>query len=242
MTERELRKKVVDIITGWVGAKRGDAVHKHIVDTYNAYKPVPRGARMSYTMDWCAATVSAVGILAGLTDIMPVECSCGELIKLYKSIGRWVENDAHIPMPGDLILYAWSDTGVGDCTKSPNHIGMVTEVTGSTISVVEGNMGTESRVGIRKININGRYIRGFCCPDYAAKVKTPEKEKEKESMNLYRYVAEMPKWAQPAATKAVNNGYIKMNEDGSVGVWEVNLQPLVWMDRAGMLDKPAINN
>lgn len=173
MTEQQLRQQAVDLICSWVGAPKGSATHHQIIDIYNSHKPIPRGARMSYTMDWCAATTSAVGIVLGLTDIMPVECSCGELIKLYDALGNWVEDDAYIPKIGDLVLYAWSDNGVGDCRKAPNHIGMVTDVSGSTITVVEGNMGNPSRVGTRKIQVNGRYIRGYCCPDYASKADKP---------------------------------------------------------------------
>ena len=58
-------------------------------------------------------------------------------------------------------------------------------------------------------------------------------------MKVYRYVSEMPQWAQGAATKAIRNGYVKMDEAGAVTVWECNLQPLVWMERAGVLDKPV---
>ena len=64
---------------------------------------------------------------------------------------------------------------------------------------------------------------------------------EEEDEMLYKYVKVMPVWAQSAATKAINNGYIQMDGSGAVGVYEVNLQTLVWMDRAGMLDKPAVN-
>lgn len=238
MTELELRKKVVDIISSWLGAPKGSETHHQIIDVYNSRTPLPRGVRMSYTMDWCAATVSAAGIAAGLADIMPPECSCGELIKKYKALGRWVEEDSYIPKPGDLIFYAWSDDGEGDCKRAPNHVGMVVEVKGDTVTVVEGNMGTGtgSRVGKRSVKVNGRYIRGYCCPDYASKAAEGEKE---EPGKVYRYVSEMPQWAQGAATKAILNGYVKMDEAGAVTVWECNLQPLVWMERAGVLDKPV---
>lgn len=63
---------------------------------------------------------------------------------------------------------------------------------------------------------------------------------EEEGMKLYRYVAEMPEWARETATKAINAGYIKMDKTGAVGVWEANLQALVWMDRAGLLDTAAL--
>lgn len=173
MTEQEVRQKATDLISSWVGAPKGSNTHHQIIDIYNSHTPLPRGVRMSYSMDWCAATVSAVGIALGLTDIMPVECSCGELIKLYKALGRWVEDDAYIPKPGDLVLYAWKDDGVGDCKKAPNHVGMVTDVAGSTITVVEGNAGSPSKVRSRQIQVDGRYIRGYCCPDYESKADKP---------------------------------------------------------------------
>ena len=74
----------------------------------------------------------------------------------------------------------------------------------------------------------------------AFKKRLTEPESE-DGMKLYQYVAEMPEWARAAATKAINNGIIKMDEHGAVGVWEASLQPLGWMDRLGLLDKPAAN-
>lgn len=233
MTETEIRQKVVAIPFQWLGAKKGSNIHHKIIDIYNSYTPLPRKVRMSYTMDWCAATTSAVGIVAGLTDIMPVECSCGELIRLYKALGCWVENDSHIPLPGDLVLYAWDDDGVGDCTKAPNHIGMVTSVIGDYITIIEGNMGSQSKVGTRKIKVNERYIRGYCCPDYASEVE--------DDMKLYKYVNELP-YGKDSVTKAIQNGYIKLNKDGSMGLWEANIQTVILMDRTGMLDKPTVND
>lgn len=173
MTEQEIRQKATDLIKSWLGAPKGSNTHHQIIDLYNSHKPLPRHVRMSYSMDWCAATVSAVGVALGLTDIMPVECSCGELIKLYKALGRWVEDDAYVPQPGDLVIYSWADDGVGDCTKGHNHVGMVTDVAGSTITVVEGNAGSPSKVRSRQIRVDGRYIRGYCCPDYESKADKP---------------------------------------------------------------------
>lgn len=58
-----------------------------------------------------------------------------------------------------------------------------------------------------------------------------------EEMKTYQYVKDMPGWAQAAVTKAIKKGIVAMDETGAVSVLECNLQPLVWMDRAGMLDK-----
>lgn len=173
MTEQEIRQQVVATVRSWLGAKKGDATHHQIIDIYNSHKPLPRGVRMSYTMDWCAATVSSAAIANGLTGIMPVECSCGSMVRLYQQLGRWVEDDNYTPQPGDVIFYAWGDDGVGDCTKAPNHVGIVVSVNGDAIMATEGNMGSSSVVGTRRIARGGRYIRGYGIPDYASKADKP---------------------------------------------------------------------
>ena len=85
-------------------------------------------------------------------------------------------------------------------------------------------------------DIMARY--GIPVENFKARLTEPESE---DGMKLYQYVAEMPEWARETATKAINNGYIRMDKTGAVGVWEASLQALVWMDRAGLLDKPAVN-
>jgi len=167
MTEQDLRANVVQIAVNWLGCKKSDGSHKKIIDLYNRHTPLASGYRVQYTDPWCATFVSAVAIKAGLTDIMPTECSCSRMIALYQKLGRWQENDAYVPKPGDIMMYDWHDSGKGDCTGAPEHVGIVTRVSGSTIQVIEGNK--NNAVGYRKMRVNGRYIRGYCLPDYAAK-------------------------------------------------------------------------
>ena len=167
MTEQELRNKVVQTARGYLGSKEADGTHKKIIDGYNAHKPLARGYLVKYTDAWCATFVSFIGIVCGLTDIMPTECGCGAMIDLYKKKGRWQENDAHRPQPADIVMYDWDDNGVGDCTGYPEHVGIVKEVNGNTITVIEGNM--NDAVGERTLQVNGRFIRGYCLPDYASK-------------------------------------------------------------------------
>ena len=57
---------------GWIGCKESDGSHKQILNVYNSHRPLPRGWKMLSTNPWCAATVSAAFIKAGLTDIAPV--------------------------------------------------------------------------------------------------------------------------------------------------------------------------
>ena len=175
MTEKEIRSKVVEIAKGWLGCKESDGSHKKIIDTYNACKPLPRSYAVKYTDAWCATFASAVGIKAGLTDIIPRECSCNQFIQLAKNMGIWVENDAYTPSAGDMILYDWDDNGVGDNTGSADHIGIVVSVSGGVIKVIEGNK--SNAVGYRDLAVNGKYIRGFVTPKYSSKATKEEAPK-----------------------------------------------------------------
>lgn len=163
------RKAVVNLITSWVGKNEKDGSHKEIIDIYNSHTPLPRNYKMRYTNSWCAATVSALAIKLGYTNIIPVECSCGNMIELAKKMKIWVENDAYVPEIGDFILYDWDDKSTGDNTGWPDHIGTVTYVNTQSgyIEVTEGNY--NDAVKKRTISINGKYIRGFITPEYDAK-------------------------------------------------------------------------
>lgn len=169
MTEQQLRQKVVDTILGWVGLNEADGSHKKIVDIYNSHKPLARGYALQYTDAWCAGTVSAVAIVNNITDIMPTEVGVGKMIDLYKALGRWMERDDYTPQIGDVVVYAWSDNGVGECTTGADHVGIVTKVSGTSFWVTEGNYRDKAgdKVGTRPMQVNGRYIRGFGLPDYA---------------------------------------------------------------------------
>lgn len=167
MTEKELRAKVVKTAQAYLGCKESDGSHRKIIDGYNAHKPLARGYLVKYTDSWCATFVSFVAIKCGITDIMPTECGCGAMIELYKKLGRWKENDAYVPAAGDVIMYDWDDNGKGDCTGYPEHVGIVTAVNGNEITVIEGNK--SDSVSYRKLQVNGKFIRGYCLPDYAKK-------------------------------------------------------------------------
>lgn len=51
----------------------------------------------------------------------------------------------------------------------------------------------------------------------------------------YYWYDDMPEWARASVQKAVKKGIVSVNEDNSVTVLGCNLQPIVWMDRAGLL-------
>lgn len=178
------RNKVVDLARSWIGKNEKDGSYKTIIDIYNSYKgKFPRGIKMQYSWSWCACTWSALAIKLGYTDIMPIEISCGELIKRAKDMGIWKENDAYVPSPGDAVLYDWDDDGKGDNTGWPDHVGVVESVAKSANSfiVIEGNY--QNSVKRRTMKINGKYIRGFITPKYD-KVTTSTKDLTKVAKDV----------------------------------------------------------
>lgn len=166
MTEQQLRQKVACIITAWVGATKGSARHAEILKIYNGFTPLARGYKMQTNDAYCAATVSAAWIAAGIAAYTGTECGVEKFVQLAQSKGIWVENDAYVPKLSDAVVYDWQDNGIGDCTGAGDHIGIVTKPGSSSFVVTEGNM-TGGKVGTRTLAVNGRYIRGFITPKYA---------------------------------------------------------------------------
>ena len=191
MTETQIRQKVVNQAKSWLGCKESDGSHRKIIDLYNSHKPLARSYAVKYTDAWCATFVSATSIACGYTDIMPTECGCGKMIELYQKLGRWEENDAYKPEPGDVVFYDWDDNGVGDNKGASDHVGIVEKVVGTTITVIEGNC--SNSVKRREIQVNGRYIRGYGLPAF-------EKKATKEDAGAKLSVEEIAK-------KVINGDY-----------------------------------
>lgn len=165
VTEQELRNMVAIIASGWMDAVEGDEVHKDILAYYNTYVPLAVDYTMQPTDAWCAAFTSAVWIRAGVAPYIGTECGCGRFIDVAKQNKIWTESDGYVPQVGDAIIYNWSDSGVGECVKGADHIGIVTAVDGNEFVVTEGNTGT-GYVGTHDRIVNGMYIRGYITPNY----------------------------------------------------------------------------
>lgn len=236
MTEAELRQSVVSVMQGWLGYSEANGKHKKIIDLYNTQRPLPRGYKVQYGDEWCATTVTAAGIAAGLHDIVFGECSCSRMIALYQAAGRWEESDAYRPSPGDIIMYDWQDSGKGDNTSAPDHVGIVEKVVGSTITVIEGNKGES--VARRTLTVNGRYIRGYCLPNYTSKAKE-ESEMTKEEVQsivaesikaaqpaVYTTVDECPAWARTTVQAAINADVLNGDGSGKLHLTDDNLLTL----------------
>ena len=227
-TEQELRQSVVNVMRGWLGYSEKNGKFRSIIDLYNTQKPLPVGYKVKYTDEWCAAAVTAAGIQAGLHDIILGECSCSRMIALYHAVGRWMENDAYRPQPGDIIMYDWDDTGAGENKGTPEHVGIVAEVNGSTLTIIEGNKG--QAVATRTMAVNGRYIRGYCLPDYAGKA-----ESEDDDMTYYKTINDVPNDYRPSVQKLITKGVLKGYGNGEINVSEDFCRTMTVLDRLNLL-------
>ena len=165
--EAELRIKLVDTACSWAGVREDDGSHHPIIDLYNTIDPLPQDYTVTYDDAWCAAFVSAAALEAGVTDIIPPECSCNRQIGLFRELGRWEEKDGHLPLPGDILYYDWDLPRSFDCTGWSEHVGIVVGTYGPFIRVIEGNKDDDA--SFRTIWRNDWCIRGYGLPDYAAK-------------------------------------------------------------------------
>ena len=196
-------KEIVNLAKAWIGKNEADKSHRAIINIYNSHKPWARGYKVSYTDSWCAAFISALAIQCNATDIIPTECGCGEMIALCQKMGIWVENEDRVPKEGDIIFYDWQDDGRGDNKGWSDHVGIVEQVNGNTITVIEGNV--NDAVGRRTVGVNARYIRGYALPRYEeTKTEKPETEMKTEvGEEVYVTLTELRKGSKGKQVKTL---------------------------------------
>lgn len=234
MDENHLRNQIVSCAKGYLGSDESSEAFKNIIDTYNSELPLPRGVKMLYSWEWCACFVSSIFIQMGMQSIISKEISCTLMIEGFKKMGRWIEDDSYVPKPGDIPMYSWKDDGKGDNRLPPDHTGIVEKVENGKITVIEGNKG--GKVDRRVISINGRYIRGYCIPDYESISKNYIRKEEKSSFYLYHDISDIPYWARPSVEKSISKKVVDTTDGEHFNIWETNLQTIVWLDRLGLLD------
>ena len=206
------RNTVVNQMLEWEHYSEQNGKFKVIIDGYNSYLPTAVKAgcanyAVKYSDEWCATCASNAYIACGIGYLFPVECSCPRMITLAKSMGIWQENDGYVPDPADAVLYDWEDSGKGDNTGTPDHIGIVIAVDKSkgTFVVIEGNK--NESVERRTMSIDGKYIRGFITPKFNDPV--PEKKEEvKPVVKTY----EVSKTGTPNKTTIIKWGLLKNNQ------------------------------
>lgn len=140
-------KDFINIAKKYIGAREGGTTHHAIIDGYNTIRPLPRGYRVKYTDNWCAAFVSYVLAQAGY-DKTKLECSAQRLsVNLGNYVGEGKRND--------IIFYDWKSDGWID------HVGIIEDYDEKTktYTVIEGNY--HNAVGRRKIKNNSSSIKSI---------------------------------------------------------------------------------
>ena len=159
MTESELRLRVVRRAESLLGLNEADGSYLCVLEAYNSLSPLPRGYRMRDGDPWCAAFVSAVGQMEGLSAVLLPECACEAMIALYCARGLFHRDGGGV-RPGDLVFYDWDGDGLAD------HVGIVSEAGGAGFTVIEGN--SSDAVRRRSVPKDWPFLAGFACPDYAS--------------------------------------------------------------------------
>lgn len=225
MTELELRRKYALTAASWLDTQEGSDRHRELLAVYNGIRPLPRGYAMGENDPWCAAFASAVAVLAGVGELLPLECSCAKIIEKAEKMAVWVEDDSYVPEEGDWILYNWDAAQTGDDTGSPDHVGVVIGVENGHILAVEGNYG--NAVKLRRIPVDAQQIRGFVCPKIQSAVQ--------EDPARMHTMEEVPEYARPTIEKLVSDGSLKGVAEHDLGLSEEMIRILVILDRRGIL-------
>ena len=105
---------------------------------------------------WCACFVSWAAVKSELLsrgDSL-VFANVDNGMQAFQSVGGWQDADEATPYPGDYIFFDWT----GD-RRDPSHVGVVLDVSETTILTIEGN--SSGRVAIRQYNRNSEDIMGY---------------------------------------------------------------------------------
>lgn len=209
MANVKKRNEMISVMKSWLGKNRSDGSFMEIINEYNRKGPFPRNVKMDPKWHWCACTLSAAAKKLGYVDIIPIEISCYYMIEAAKKMGIWVENDAYIPIKGDIVLYDWDDNGIGDCTGGPEHVGLVSYVNAKSgyFTVIEGNY--NNVVKTRTMLINGKFIRGFITPKYDCDGETTMEPTSKKSSSTIAREIIIGLWgnSDEAKNKIISLGY-----------------------------------
>jgi hypothetical protein len=155
-------KTAVAKFKSWKGYSESNGkAQKYIMKPYN--KISGRSLNVK-TTPWCQIAVVSCLYQAGLKKYY-VTAGCKQAVSWYKNKKRWKSKSTK-PQVGWQIFYDFKGKG------NPTHTGIVTAVSGNTVTVYEGNK--SNAVGARKFNYKTyKYIYGYGQPYYlAAKTET----------------------------------------------------------------------
>lgn len=244
----ELSERLVKVALDEKGAADGSKY----VRWYNG----AMGSKLSLSAAWCAIFVSWCARQAGIsTKKIPNFAGCTTGRRLFQNLGFWKEAEGYTPKRGDLILFDWD----GDTTLS-EHVGIVTGVTETKVSTVEGNSGKTVRE--KSYNRSSKVILGYASweekemteaetkklvengVETATKAMKERLEKLEQEWKLlgermekmkeeerYDRVEEVPEWGRETIKKLMEEGTLKGGTDGKLGLSGEMVRLLVILER-----------
>lgn len=119
---------------------------------------------------WCASFVAWAANKAGIsTSVIPKTAACRYMAADSNSYVSWTSGSLRAIKPGDVVFFSSGSTG-----GTKRHVGIVSAVNGSKVSVIEGNTGTDTvKNNTYNVSTNGcinqvwsysgvRYTMYFC--------------------------------------------------------------------------------
>ena len=213
-------EKILEIARSQIGTRESPANSDNV-----KYNTAYYGREVSGKYPWCAVFVWWVFREAGAPELYyggGETAYCPTLMSFHK---KQAVTDYR---PGDIVFFNFSGK------SSAGHVGICESWDGTYITTIDGNTGGASE------DNGGAVMRRRRALKYVGGVARPKYEEEEE-MKIYQYVADLPKDWQAAVTKAINLGIIKMDGSGAMMLYESNAPMFTYLDRLGLLDKPAVN-
>lgn len=121
---------------------------------------------------WSAAFVTACSAAAGssLNIVVPNVSSCSAIgrVGILRNMGEWISGPANgrygTPEPGDIVLFRKTINKKGMSVYDADHAGIVSQVNGSSLTVIEGDVG--DRVKQQDYSTGSRVISGYFRPKW----------------------------------------------------------------------------
>jgi|GEM_PF-1061007 BH1295 protein len=161
---------------------------------------------------WCAMFVSYCMNKAGvLPNVVKKFASCSIGWNWFKSKGQ-TRNRGYIPQKGDIIFFDWNpEKGDGI-----DHVGIVNNVNGEYIYILEGNH--DDQVNIYKYHINDARIYGYAVPDYTGEEIIENNPSESYTNKPLVYKGKTGETVKYIQNKLINKGYF-LGRTGADGIF-----------------------
>lgn len=148
---------------------------------------------------WCCAFVWDGFRECGLSHLFvggEKTAYCPYVVNYARQHGQWVKGNYR---PGDIALYDWDGDGLAD------HIGFVTAVSGSALTVIEGNTDDAVKRMVRnEVGVMGAYRPAYADNDAAT---TPDVPPHPASSDTYTVVKGDTLWGIAVKTLGAGERY-----------------------------------